>query len=140
MSQHDDTNKPDTGAKNDYKPAELEIYVTPAARYRKRADGGMDETYRIQFARTLTEQQMSAIARLLLAMPEEQAQYGFTALTMLEFLEPDICDYRFWCARFHSDRLVATWELWQRIHHEICPIYSVDGVRYSFLFKQDAQS
>lgn len=139
MSQHDDANKPDAGAKNEYEPTELEVYVTPAARYRKRADGGMDESYRIQFASALTEQHMRAIGQLLLAMPVEQAHFGFTALTRLEFLEPDICDYRFWCAQFHSDRLVATWGLWQRIHYEVCPIYSVDGARYAFLFKQDAR-
>lgn len=69
MSQHDDASKPDAGAKNDYKPTELDVYVTPAARYRKRADGGMDESYRIQFASALTEQHMCAIAQLLWRCP-----------------------------------------------------------------------
>jgi hypothetical protein len=119
-----------------YQAKDIEIYVTPGASNRKRADGGMDETHRIQFVHALTEQHMCEIARRLLAMPEEAARFGFTALTKLEFLEPDICDYRFWCAKFHSDRLAAHWELWARIHNEICPVYSVDGVRYWFLTKE----
>src|SRR5690349_16432518 len=146
MSQHDDSQPPEPDAKapgqratdrsNDYQFKDIEIYVTPGASHRKRADGGMDETHRIQFVQALTEQHMREIARRLLAMPEEAAKFGFTALTKLEFLEPDICDYRFWCAQFHSDRLVAHWELWARIHNEVCPVYSVDGIRYRFLTKE----
>lgn len=149
MSQHDDSQQHEVKAGgessakrtvnqvNEYQLKDIEIYVEPGARYRKRADGGMDETYRIQFVHALTEQHMRKIAELLLALPVEAAEYGFTALTKLEFLEPDICDYRFWCAHFHSDRLAASWGLWARIHQEVCPIYSVDGVRYWFLKKDE---
>ena len=152
MSQHDNPREPDSPTKDkaqpqrpkhgpiDYTAIDLEIYITPASRYRKRADGGMDESFRIQFAQPLTPEQMRDIANILLTMPEIGAEFGFTALTKLEFLEPDICDYRFWCAQYHSDRLVATWGLWQKIHRDVCAIYSVDGVRYSTLFKNDKKS
>lgn len=151
MPQRDDSQKDSVGSDiarpesqrerhaGHYEPKDLNIFVAPGARYRKRTDGGMDESFRIQFVKPLTEQHMRAIAKLLLAMPDEAAEYGFTALTKLEFLEPDVCDYRFWCARFHSDRLVATWGLWLRIHKDVCSIYAVDGVRYSFLLKPEAQ-
>lgn len=149
MPQHDDSQRPEAGAEDkspekqtvkqvvDYQAKDIDIYVTPGASNRKRADGGMDETHRIQFVHGLTEQHMREIARRLLAVPEEAAKFGFTALTKLEFLEPDICDYRFWCAQFDSDRPAAHWELWARIHNEVCPVYSVDGARYWFLTKEN---
>src|SRR5690349_16067093 len=148
MSRHDDSQPPEAETEAENKSPgkrtvkqvdlyqDIEIYVTPGASHRKRADGGMDETHRIQFVHGLTEQHMREIARRLLAIPEEAARFGFTALTKLEFLEPDICDYRFWCTQFHSDRPAAHWELWARIHNEVCPVYSVDGVRYWFLTKE----
>lgn len=152
MSQHDDSQQHTTKADreslakltvnqtNVHQHKDLEIYVEPRARYQKRVDGGMDESFRIQFVHPLTAGQMREITKMLIAMPEEAAEFGFTVLTKFEFLEPDICDYRFWCAHFHSDRLVATWELWARIHHDICPIYSVDGIRYWFLLKGHGES
>src|SRR5690242_5447714 len=108
MSQHDNSQPPHPEAEGEnestgrrmvkqadfYQAKDIEIYVTPGASNRKRADGGMVETHRIQFVHALTEQHMCEIARRLLAMPEEAARFGFTALTKLEILEPDICDYR----------------------------------------------
>jgi hypothetical protein len=95
MSQHDGSQPPQPEAEGksagkrtvkqaaDYQAMDIKIYVTPGASNRKRADGGMDETHRIQFVHGLTEQDMREIARRLLAVPEEAAEFGFTALTKL---------------------------------------------------------
>ena len=86
-------------SKNDgeYKPKE--ITLPPLSKYRQRLDGGVDETTRVNFEGTLTPLEMREIVSLLLEAVTESGDAGLVALTRLEFLEPDTCEFRYWTER-----------------------------------------
>src|SRR5215468_8858467 len=84
-----------------------EYQVPPDSQYRRRADGKRDETFRINFIGALTPAQMRQIHALLLQVLDEGAELGFIALTKVEFIEPDTCEYRYIGEGVHSGRTTA---------------------------------
>ena len=109
-----------------------EYQIPPASQYRWRADGRRDETFRMNFIGALTPDQMRQIHTLLLQVLDESADLGFIALTKVEFIEPDTCDYRYVGEGVHSGRTTAMIELWWRVH-AVHPIRNVDGIPYPWL-------
>jgi hypothetical protein len=123
---------PHISNRRDYERYGVEdIHLTARSRYRRRADGGTDTTYRINFRGALTPDEMRRITEALLQTVDEGAEFGITALTKVEFLEPDTCDVRYWVGGHHSDVLNVFFGLWYRLH-AIHTVSDVDGVRYSF--------
>jgi hypothetical protein len=81
---------------------------------------------------------MRRIGETLLQTMNEGAEYGITALTKVEFLEPDTCDVRFWVGGHHSDVLNVFIGLWYRLH-TIHPLADVDGVEWSYIRVREDQ-
>lgn len=108
---------------------ELAILLPPKSRFRPRADGGVDETYRVNFIGALTPDDMRQVLDLLLRYVSENADVGVVALTKVEFLEPDTCDIRYWCAGSSKPRVNRAFGLWYRLHR-IHQISTVDGKPY----------
>jgi hypothetical protein len=109
-----------------------DLQIPPKSRYRWRADGNRDETFRVNFVGGLTPAEMVQLVDLLLAVVHEGAELGIAALTKVEFLEPDTCEYRYLGVSNPSDRVLKMVELWQRMH-QIHPIRNVDGIPYPWL-------
>lgn len=105
-----------------------DVDFSPESRYRRRADGGVDELYTINFVGGLSPDEMRQIAHLLLSVVSEGASVGVMALTKVEFFEPDTCQYRYWCSLGTNERVNVMIGLWFRIH-EIHAIKNVDGMR-----------
>ncbi len=106
------------------------IQLPPQSRYRRRADGGTDETFRVNFIDRLDAVDMRRVAELLFAVAEEGKDAGIVALTKLEFIEPDTCEYRYWCADLNKDRVKVMFGLWHRMH-QLHAISTIDGVPYT---------
>lgn len=107
--------------------------IPPEARYRWRADGGKDELIRVNFVGALSPAEMMHIWDLLMSVvSESDLTLGYAALTKVEFIEPDTCEYRFWCTNNHMGRVARTWETWYHINR-IHPIRNVDNIPYSWL-------
>jgi hypothetical protein len=109
-----------------------DLQIPPESRYRERADGNRDETFRVNFVGPLTPTEMQQIAELLLAAVHGGADLGILALTRLEFLEPDTCDYRYLCSTHRDERVFKMFELWQRMS-QIHRIRNIDGIAYPWL-------
>lgn len=107
-----------------------ERLVTPASRYRRRADGGYDETYRLTFIDQLEPAQLRAIVDILVNAPSVHPDVGILALTKIEFLEPDTCDVRYWCTGSPKQRVNSMLGIWSRISR-VSRIGSVDTLPYT---------
>jgi hypothetical protein len=115
-----------------------DIHLTASSRYRRRADGGTDTIFRFNFRGPLMPDEMRRITEALLQTVDEGAEYGITALTKVEFLEPDTCDVRYWVGDQHSDVVNVFMGLWHRLH-TIHPLLDVDGVQWSYMRARDGQ-
>ena len=113
-----------------------DIHLTASSRCRRRADGGTDTIFRFNFRGPLAPDEMRCIVEALLQTVDEGAEYGITALTKVEFVEPDTCDVRYWVGGQHSDVLNVFFGLWYRLH-TIHPLSDVDGGQLSFMRARD---
>ncbi len=116
------------------------IQVSPEYRFRKRGDGGVDIAFRIHFLARLTPNEMRRITEMLLAIPDQFTDAGFQALTKVEFLEPDTCDYRYWCREENSEQLARMYELWDKLNKHVHLINNVDGVHYPWIGQTATQA
>jgi hypothetical protein len=118
------------------KPCSLDdAQIPPDSRFRRRVDDGRDETYRINFVNGLTPQEMEDIVKVLLIVSDEGRSVGIVALTKVEFIEPDTCEYRFWCEYSDFGRVNKMFETWIRIH-QVHRIRNIDGVPYTQYFPE----
>ena len=115
-----------------------EIHLIAGSRFRRRADGGTDVSFRYNFRGPLTPDEMRCIVEALLQKVDEGAEFGITALTKVEFLEPDTCDVRYWVGGHHSDVLNVFFGLEYRLY-TIHPLLDVDGVQRSYMRARDDQ-
>lgn len=122
---------PRTGqfARDDLAKMISNVQLPPRSRFRARADGGRDATYRINFKRPLTPEAIQQIYQVLLEFWLSGRERGIVALTKVEFIEPDTCEYRFWFSTNDDSIVTAMFELSHRIHL-IEAIYTIDGIRY----------
>jgi len=109
-----------------------DIVVPPRSRIRQRFDGGRDLTFRVNFQVALSAASMHRICALLLDAVNAGAAVGIVALTKVEIIEPDTCEYRYWAVSAHDEQITLMHDLWLRIN-EVAPIGDVDGVRYPWL-------
>jgi hypothetical protein len=116
------------GRHDEYAPKD--ILLPPLSNSRQRLDGGVDETTRVNFEGALTPLEMREIARLLLETVMESGDTGLVALTRMEFLEPDTCEFRYWTERRDKAQMwqltLARLELIRRLER-IHKIRDVDG-------------
>jgi len=115
------------------------IPMTPQSRFRLRADGGMDETYRINFVGQLQPYEMRSIVELLLAAVGEGAAVGIQALTKVKFVEPDTCEYTYWCSTKDNARVNIMMSVWYRLNR-IHPVAWIDNIQYDSLFRRFRES
>ena len=122
------TGKRQDGQQDEYAPKE--ILLPPLSKFRQRLDGGVDVTTRVNFEGALTALEMREIARLLLEAVTERGGAGLMALTHLEFLEPDTCEFRFWTERRDKAQIwqltLVKLELIRRLE-QVHRIRDVDG-------------
>jgi len=111
----------------------------PMSSVQWRRDGGIDRISRINFLGEITAEEMHRIILLLVSSLDKGASAGFVALTKVEFIEPDTCEYRYWTARAGDDVAAMIEHIWRRIN-DIHPVRNIDGTRYSWLRQQQSPS
>lgn len=99
----------------------------PMSRFRQRSDGGVDRTHRVNFFGALTPEEMRFIVSLLLDAVSDEEIVGHIALTKIEFIEPDTCEYRFWCEQYSGAQTTGAIAIWTRLN-QIHPVRNVDGL------------
>jgi hypothetical protein len=111
-----------------------EVPLPTESRYQLRADGNREEMFRVNFVGAVVPAEMREIGALLLDIVNESADIGILALTKLEFLEPDACDYRYLCIGRNGERVHKMYKLWSRMN-EIHRIRNIDGLSYDWLLR-----
>lgn len=121
------------------------IQKAPMSRRRSRADGGLDYTTRVNFVGSISPGEMRHMTQLLVNLLEEGEPLGLIALTKIEFIEPDTCEYRYWwrpptsAEVFGHDLIAFQYGAWSRLNM-IHKIHNVDGVVYWWLRDQSVHT
>jgi hypothetical protein len=89
-------------------------------------------TFRIHFLGDLARDHMRRIVRLLQEVADTGGDVGIVALTKVEFIEPDTCEFRYWATPVDEAQITRMHELWSSIDR-VQAIHDVDGVRYPWL-------
>jgi hypothetical protein len=110
----------------------LSMTLPPKSRHRPRADGGVDETTRVDFVRPLSPAQVRLITLQVFNVVEENHERaGLVALTKIEFIEPDTCELRIWCRNASRDEINERVKVMLGLIHlidRISMVASIDGI------------
>lgn len=103
--------------------------VAPAYRYRPRADGLVDETYRINFTGELTPTDIARIGDVLGRLPhEDRAVYGILALAKMDFTLEGTCECQLICS---SEQWKKRVELFSAVWTQINSIHSIAAIDWT---------